>query len=187
MMRMEKNIGSISEKDFCNKVRMVKRLGYLGGFIGDMVMTDLKAVLPSALAENLHGSDISENELMEEVRYLKTQWGMLQYGGTFPVDPKADEVDYFDWFASVSFLIRRDKKILRFEKEITKEGGCLCDLEAAILYYLLGKDGKGRRTPEELSSLKIFCHKPEYAVRLANQFLKETPNILDTLTAEFAV
>ena len=154
------------------KLRMYKELSYLGGVIEEGMANELKRVLPPGfpLAEL---SNVPGPELYNSIDYVDNERNKITnyfsaYGQYY-----GDEDGLNEWFAKESLKFRKDSKIRKLASQIAETGVVVSTVEAGIIYYMFGMDGKGERGPEEIAHVSRFKPGSKYACRLAEWILAD--------------
>jgi len=159
------------------KIRIYKELSYLGGFFEEVLEKELNQALPGGLSvddlKKIPGQDMYD--IIDYVHEQTIKAGIYLNG----YDVISEDIDGIKkWFVGEALRIRNNTVFKRIVSILAHNNVLVSMVEAEIIYYLLGMDGKGERGAKEVSRLRRFRSGSVYARYLA-ECINENEETLD--------
>ena len=152
--------------------RTKTELEYMGGFFAEVLDEELRSMIPKGFS-NVNLDGIILPELLEKINYVQKQKEILRHSLNGVMWKMGDTKDFEEWFTEVTLSCKNSSQVKKMASKLDESGIYVSNIEVMILYYLLGMDGKGERTPEELSQIRKFKSGAKYVSMIAKEIVGE--------------
>ncbi len=148
------------------RISMYKELSYLGGMIEEELAKELKKVMPAGF-QIADLNNISGPEMYDSIDYVQTE---IEKAGLYLNRYSCrygNAEDMNEWFTGEALRLRGDTEIEKLVSRLDENCIQVSIVEAEIIYYIFGMDGKGKRGVKEISQVEGLKPGLKYACFLA--------------------